>query len=73
MQQGGSLQKEGKNEVAYALLDQAADYYRLALTRAAIAKKEGEIARQQKALSKTREDVTAYQQVLQELKTMEQQ
>jgi tetratricopeptide (TPR) repeat protein len=72
-QQGSILAKKGKNEPAYSLLDRAIACYRIALTKSAIAKKEKEIARQEQALAKTREDVSAYQQVLQELKTMEQQ
>ena len=72
-QQGSILVKKGKNEPAYSLLDRAIAYYRIALTKSAIAKKEKEIAKQEQALAKTREDVSAYQQVLQELKTMEQQ
>jgi hypothetical protein len=71
--QGSGLVEKGKNELAYALLDRAIVYYRLALSRSAITKKEQEIAKQKKALAKTHEDVSAYQQVLQELKTMEQQ
>ena len=70
---GDALIKKGKNEAAFALLDRATVYYRIALTNAAIAKKEKEVASQEQALSKTREDVSAYQQVLKELKTMEQQ
>ena len=70
---GELLVRKGKNEAAYVLLDRAIVNYRIALMNAAIAKKEKEVAVQEKALSKTREDVSAYQQVLKELKTMEQQ
>jgi tetratricopeptide (TPR) repeat protein len=69
---GDVLIQKGKNEAAFTLLDRAIDYYRIALTNAAIAKKEKEVAAQEQALSKTRDDVSAYQQVLKELKTMEQ-
>ncbi|MBN1757231.1 MAG: hypothetical protein JW863_02870 [Chitinispirillaceae bacterium] len=67
------LLKKGKNEPAYLLLDRAIVCYRIALMNGAIAKKEKEVAVQEKALAKTREDVNAYQQVLKELKTMEQE
>ncbi len=67
------LIKKNKNEPAYLLLDRAIVLYRIDLMQGAIAKKEKEVALQEKALSKTREDVSAYQQVLKELKTMEQQ
>ncbi len=70
--QGSALAQKKKNEPAYLLLDRAAVYYRIALTKASILSKEKEIALQEQALSKTREDVSAYKQVLNELKTMEQ-
>jgi len=70
---GDTFIKKGKNEAAYKLLDRAIIHYRIALTNGAIAKKEKEVAVQEEALSKTRDDVSAYQQVLKELKTMEQQ
>lgn len=72
-QQGTVLAKAGKRETAYALLDRAIVHYRIALTKSTIAKKEKEIAKQEQALAKTYEDVSAYQQVLKELKTMERQ
>ena len=67
------LIKKNRNEPAYLLLDRAIVLYRIDLMQGAIAKKEKEVVLQEKALSKTREDVSAYQQVLKELKTMEQQ
>ena len=70
---GSGLVAKGKNEPAYLLLDRAIACYRIALTKSIIAIKEKEIARQEQALAKTREDVSAYQQVLKELKTMERQ
>ena len=70
---GEQLVKKKKNEAAYALLDRAIVHYRLIIMQSAIAKKEKEVAMQQKALAKTKEDVSAYKQVLKELKTMEQQ
>ena len=70
---GELLVKKGKNEAAYLLLDRTIVLYRIDLMQQAIAKKDKELAMQEKALSKTREDVSAYQQVLKELKTMEQQ
>lgn len=70
---GAGLLNKGKKEAAYVLFDRANVYYRIALTNAAIAQKEKEIAKQEQALSKTREDVTAYKQVLNELTTREQQ
>ncbi|MBN1578085.1 MAG: hypothetical protein JW913_16105 [Chitinispirillaceae bacterium] len=70
--QGSVLAQKKKNEAAYPLLDRAIVYYRVALSKAAILRKEKEIAQQERALSKTREDVSAYNQVLKELKTMEQ-
>jgi hypothetical protein len=71
--QGSVMVEKGKDEIAFNLLDRAVVYYRIALTKSAIAKKEGQIAKEEQALSKTREDVSAYKQVLKELKTMEQQ
>ena len=68
---GAALVEKGKKEQAYSALDKAVVYYRIALTKSSINLKEEEISRQEKALSQTRDDVTAYQQVLQKLKTME--
>lgn len=70
---GSALEEKGKDATAFKLLDRAVVYYRIALTKSVIAKKEKRIAKEEQALSRTREDVSAYQQVLKELKTMEQQ
>ncbi len=70
--EGTLLVKAGKNREAFLLLDRSVGYYRVALSRSVIAAKEKEIAGEEQALAKTREDISAYQQVLQELKTMEQ-
>ncbi|MBN1308095.1 MAG: hypothetical protein JXA18_09275 [Chitinispirillaceae bacterium] len=70
---GSALAQKKKHEAAYLLLDRAIIHYRIALTKAAILRKEKAIAQQEQALSKTREDVSAYNQVLKELTTMEQQ
>lgn len=70
---GEQLIKENKHEAAYVLLDRAVVHYRIITMRVAIMEKEKEVALQRKALAKTHEDVSAYKQVLAELKTMEQQ
>lgn len=70
---GKELLEKKKNEDAYRLIDLAIVHYRIALTQNGIAVKEKSIAREEQALAKTRKDVTAYKQVLKELKTMEQQ
>jgi len=70
---GKALLEKKKNENAYNLIDLAIVHYRIALTENGIANKERAIAHEEQALAKTRKDVTAYKQVLKELKTMEQQ
>jgi len=70
---GDHLLLKGKREAAFTLFDRASGYYRIALTKSAIASTEKKIAAEEQALAKNREDVTAYQQVLKELKSMEQQ
>ncbi len=71
--QGTVLIRKGKDEKAYWLLDRAIVRYRLVLAKSAIGRKEKEIALQKQALSKTREDISAYKQVLLELENMERQ
>lgn len=70
---GKQLLEKKKNENAYALLDQSIVFYRVALSKNSIADKEKAIAREENALAKTKKDLTAYKQVLKQLKTMEQQ
>lgn len=70
---GALLLEKNRREAAYAMFDRATGYYRIALTKSAIANTEKEIAVEEQALAKNRDDVSAYQQVLKELKSMEQQ
>lgn len=69
---GSALVKKGKNEPAYRLLDRACIHYRIALAAASIQDKEREMEKREEMLAKTREEVSAYNQILKELKTMEQ-
>jgi len=69
---GSALVKKGKNEPAYRLLDRAAIHYRIALAEASIQDKEMEMEKREELLAKTKEEVAAYNQILKELKTMEQ-
>jgi hypothetical protein len=70
---GKQLLEKKKNKNAYALLDQSIVLYRVALTENSIAAKEKAIVREENALAKTKKDLSAYKQVLKQLKTMEQQ
>jgi hypothetical protein len=65
------LLRRGKNEAAYGQFSRAGVLYRVALTKASIQLAGGEIAREEQALAKTRDDVSAYRQVLHELQTAE--
>jgi len=70
---GAMLLGKGKREAAYRLFERANSCYRIALSKNAISATEKQIAAEEQALAKTREDVSAYKQVLKELKSMEQQ
>lgn len=69
---GTALLKKNKREDAWQNFDRACAYYRIALTKNAITAIEKQIASEEQALAKTKEDVSAYKQVLSELKSMEQ-
>lgn len=69
--EGLVLLKKNKKEAAYALFNRAGTCYHIALATTTILLKEQKIEKEEKELNKNREEVTAYKQVLKELKTME--
>ncbi|MBD3320600.1 MAG: hypothetical protein GF350_05835 [Chitinivibrionales bacterium] len=69
---GETFFQKGKHKDAYLVLESAATYYRLALSKDDLKNVDNELARLKKSLADAEEKLGMYQEVLKELETMEQ-